>query len=159
LFSRHNPAILSLNRTGGRAEIEVLMDEPILVDSQTAAPSQATASSGAADDIGIAALEMETVEFELALQLQSLPGKTFEAVLADALESVGGVLLFNMPVQPDGGSGHVAAVSLPSGEERILALVIQSAEGVLRVEPAEQSANPVARIVPAYAGVMEHLAA
>ncbi|TAN00736.1 MAG: hypothetical protein EPN45_14005 [Rhizobiaceae bacterium] len=129
------------------------MDEPILVDSKTAA------SSGAADDIGLAALAMETVEFELALQLQSLPGKAFEAVLADALENVGGALLFNMPVQPGVGSGHVAAVSLPSGEGRILALVIQSADGILRVEPAEQSANPVARIVPAYAGVMEHFAA
>jgi hypothetical protein len=130
------------------------MDEPIVVDSKTAAPSQT------ADDAGITALAMETVEFELALQLQSLPGKAFEAVLADALENVGGALLFNMPVQPAAGSGHVAAVSLPAGEGRILALVIQPAEGGMpRVEPAEQSANPVARIVPAYVGVMEHLAA
>ncbi len=129
------------------------MDEPILVDPKTIAPHRS-------DDAGIHALAMETVEFELALQLQSFPGKTFEAILVDALENVGGMLLFNMPVQPDAGSGHVAAVSLPSGDERILALVIRSGEdGALRVEPAEQSTNPVAGIVSAYAGVMEHLAA
>jgi hypothetical protein len=130
------------------------MDEPILVDSKLM-------TAPAPEDIGIAsALSMETVEFELALQLQSQPGKAFEAILADALRNVGGKLLFDMPSQPETSSGHVAAVSLPSGEERVLALVVQSVEdGALSVEPAEQSANPVARIVPAYAGVMEHLAA
>lgn len=130
------------------------MDEPILVDSHPAAPQTP-------DDTGlISALSMETVEFELALQLQSQPGKAFEAILSDALQNVGGQLLFDMPSQPETSSGHIAAVSLPSGEERVLALVVQSGEdGALRVEPAEQSANPVARIVPAYAGVMEHLAA
>jgi len=130
------------------------MDEPILVDSN---PTTALMP----EDIGIAsALSMETVEFELALQLQSRPGKAFEAVLSDALRNVGGKLLFDIAAKPEAGLGRVAAVSLPSGEERVLALVVQSPEdGALRVEPAEQSANPVARIVSAYAGVMEHLAA
>ena len=128
------------------------MDAPIIIDSK------ATAGAEEAHDTGISALAMETVEFELALQLQSRPDKPFEAVLADALASVGGTLLFDMPPQP--GAGHVAAVSLPSEGDRVFALVIQSGEdSALRVEPAEQSSNPVARIVPAYAGVMEHLAA
>jgi hypothetical protein len=139
------------------------MDTPIVVDSNTTVPSRTaddTRTTGEihAADSGIAALAMETVEFELALQLQVRPGKAFETVLSDALENVGGTLLFNMPLQPETGAGHVAAVSLPSGEERILALVVE-ADGALRVEPAEQSTNPVARIVPAYAGVMDHLAA
>ena len=130
------------------------MDEPSLVDSNAAV------SHTPGDDGILSALSMETVEFELALQLQSQPGKAFETVLSDALRNVGGQLLFDMPLQPETGSGHVAAVSLPSGGERVLALVVQSAEdGALSVEPAERSANPLARIVPAYAGVMEHLAA
>jgi hypothetical protein len=130
------------------------MDAPIIVDSSTAA------DSGAAHDTGISALAMETVEFELALQLQSRPGRPFEAVLADALANVGGTLLFDVPLQPETDCAHVAAVSLPSVKGRILALVVQSGkDGSLRVEPTEQSSNPLARIVPAYAGVMEHFAA
>lgn len=117
------------------------------------------ANSAALLDGNIAALTMETVGFELALQLRSQSGKDFGEIVSEALASVGGTLLFEMPTEDDPDSKRIAAVSLPSEEGRILALVVlPRRDDAPRVELAGQSANPIARIVSAYAGVMDCLA-
>ena len=75
------------------------------------------------------------------------------------MHSIGGEVLFTMPAPAEAGGERVAAVSLGDGEERLLALVILPEGGSgARIEQAETSDNPVAGIVAAYAGVMQHLA-
>jgi hypothetical protein len=105
------------------------------------------------------AFEPDTVEFELALQFQDIGSVGFEGAVRAALGSVGGDVLFDMPLPAEPDCQRVAAVAIGSGGDRLLALVILPAEGsALRVERADRSSNPVAGIVAAYAGVMDHLA-
>jgi hypothetical protein len=97
--------------------------------------------------------------FELALQLQDLQSSGFEAAVIAAVDSVGGELLFDMPLPEEKDCQRVAAVSVGSGEERALILVMLPKDGeALRVETVEESSHPVAGIVAAYAGLMNHLA-
>jgi hypothetical protein len=101
----------------------------------------------------------DTVEFEIALQLQDLESEGFEAAVAAAADSAGGALLFDMPMPAETDCRRVAAVSIGSGENRLLMLVTQpSDDEALRVEAVEKSSHPVARIVAAYAGLMDRLA-
>lgn len=103
---------------------------------------------------------LETAELELALQLQDFDEADFGQALAAALEDVGGTLLFNMPMAESADCRHVAAVSLGVGEGRQFALVVQPPKGGMPdVERAEDSSNPLAGIVAAYAGLMDSLAA
>jgi hypothetical protein len=101
----------------------------------------------------------DTVEFEIALQLQDLESEGFEAAVAAAADSAGGALLFDMPMPAETDCRRVAAVSIGSGENRLLMLVTQpSDDEALRVEAVEKSSHPLARIVAAYAGLMDRLA-
>jgi hypothetical protein len=112
----------------------------------------APAASGAAE-------KPDTMGFELALQLQDLQSTGFEAAVTAAIDSVGGELLFDMPMPAETDCKHLAAVSVGSGEERALMLVMLPKEGeTLHVETVEESSHPVARIVAAYAGLKNHLA-
>jgi hypothetical protein len=101
----------------------------------------------------------DTIGFELALQLQDLQSSGFEAAVTAAVDSVGGKVLFDMPLPAETDCQRVAAVSVGSGEERALVLVMLPKDGeALRVETVEESSHPVAGIVAAYVGLMEHLA-
>ena len=112
------------------------------------------AQDGPADD------KLETMEFELALQFQDVRSEGFEAAVAAAADSVGGALLFDMPVPAETECQRVAAVAIGAGENRLLMLVTMPNEGdALRVETVEKSSHPVAGIVAAYAGLMDHFAA
>jgi hypothetical protein len=117
-------------------------------ESQPAAPGTAPA-----DD------KLDTMGFELALQFQDVESEGFEAAVAAAVDSVGGELLFDMPMPAETDCQRVAAVAIGAGENRLLMLVTMPSEGdTLRVETVEQSSHPVAGIVAAYAGLMDHLA-
>jgi hypothetical protein len=106
-----------------------------------------------------AAGKPDMMGFELALQLQDLQSSGFEAAVIAAVDSVGGELLFDMPLPEEKDCQRVAAVSVGSGEERALVLVMLPKNGeALRVETVEESSHPVAGIVAAYAGLMNHLA-
>jgi hypothetical protein len=101
----------------------------------------------------------DTMGFELALQLQDLQSSGFEAAVAAAVDSVGGEVLFDMPLPEETDCQRVAAVSVGSGKDRALILVMLPHEGdMLRVETVEESSHPVAGIVAAYVGLMDHLA-
>jgi hypothetical protein len=101
----------------------------------------------------------DTMGFELALQLQDLQSSGFEAAVAAAVDSVGGEVLFDMPLPEETDCQRVAAVSVGSGKDRTLILVMLPHEGdMLRVETVEESSHPVAGIVAAYVGLMDHLA-
>lgn len=99
---------------------------------------------------------LETIELELALQSQESSDSGFEGALTQALEKAGGTLLFHMRV--DDETPHwTAAVCVGSGEDRKLLIVTIPEEGPARVESTEQSSEPIARIAPAFADVMEQL--
>jgi hypothetical protein len=106
-----------------------------------------------------AADKPDTMGFELALQLQDLQSSGFEAAVTAAVDSVGGEVLFDMPLPDETDCQRVAAVSVGSGERRALVLVMLPKDGeALRVETVEESRHPVAGIVAAYAGLKDHLA-
>ena len=76
--------------------------------------------------------------------------EAFDEAIQRVLSSSGGELLFRIPSPPAGGE-EIAAVRLGQGEARLLALVILPQGAPLRVEPVEDSANPLAPIVQSYA--------
>lgn len=111
------------------------------------------------DKMGPDTMSPDTMGFELALQLQDLQSSGFEAAVAAAVDSVGGEVLFDMPLPEETDCQRVAAVSVGSGKDRTLILVMLPHEGdMLRVETVEESSHPVAGIVAAYVGLMDHLA-
>jgi hypothetical protein len=112
--------------------------------AQTTAPS--TEKTGSAD----------TAEIEAALQGQDIVAQDFERSLQTALSTTGGTLLFQMQIDKDEGHEHVAAISIGAAEERRLFLVVLPADGSkLKLEPVETSKNPLARIAPSYAELVD----
>lgn len=101
-------------------------------------------------------ISLEIVEFELALKHQDLVDLGFEGAVRRALASAGGTLLFHMRMDGMDGCDWVAGVSIGQDEHRRYALVVKPAGGgPLRVEDADTSEIPLARIMPAYAGLVE----
>lgn len=108
-------------------------------------------------DIRTETASLETIELELALQFQDTVQAGFEGALKQALERAGGTLLFHIRVDEEDGTHWTAAVSVGSGEDRKLLIVTIPSDGPARIEPMEESAEPIARIAPAFADVMERL--
>ena len=104
-----------------------------------------------------AAASLETIELELALQFQDTAQHGFEGALRQALEKAGGALLFHMRVDNAAGTHWTAAVSVGTGEDRQVLIVTIPGDGPARIEPSEDSSEPLARIAPAFADVMERL--
>lgn len=104
-------------------------------------------------------LSLETIELELALQSQDTVQSGFEGALRQALEKAGGTLLFHMRVEEAGASRWTAAVSIGNGDDRQFLIVTIPGDGSPLIEPLEKSGEPIARIAPAFAEVMERLAA
>ncbi len=102
------------------------------------------------------ALELQTIELQIALGFREFSADTFEEQLSETVQEMGGVVLFLMRIEEDDEERAVAAVSLPSDEGREVAIV--TAEGgyeTLSVEPAERSKLPVAALATSYAGLAE----
>lgn len=88
--------------------------------------------------------------------LDEIPdAEDFEESVRMALAAVGGELLFQMRLENVDDCRHVAAVSLGSGEQRRVALVILPPEGAMRIEAADSSTNPVAGIARSYVGLVQ----
>lgn len=105
---------------------------------------------------------LDTIELELALQVQDIHAAGFDGVLSAALASLGGQFLFRLPSVDLADTREVAAVSLPLGTEgdRKLLLVHLAGDGEsLRVEDAAFSESPVAAMAKSFAGVLDTLAA
>lgn len=74
----------------------------------------------------------------------------------DALEAVGGILLFKMRLDEAGEDRHVAAASIGDGARRqFLLLSLPVTGGKLKVESASRSNSPLAKLAEAYVGVVE----
>lgn len=104
-----------------------------------------------------AAISLETIGLELALQSQDTVQTGFEGAVRQALEKAGGTLLFHMRVDDGSATRWTAAVSIGAGDERQFLIVTIPADGNVRIEPLDQSDEPVARIAPAFADLMEKL--
>lgn len=109
-------------------------------------------------------IDDEALETALAESLTELAPEASHTVsqedfiqaVGSALEAVGGQLLFKMCVEKDGEGEHVAAASVGEGGNRqFLLLSLPTSGGVLKVETAARSENPVAGIAAAYAGLMD----
>ena len=101
---------------------------------------------------------LELVELELALRHQDFLEIGFEGAVRQALERIGGALLFQTRMDGLAGCDWIAAVSLPGDDEKKLAIVAQPTDGgPLRVEDAETSDIPIARLAKAYADVIGRL--
>ena len=98
---------------------------------------------------------LEAVELELALHNQNLISLGFEESVETALKDIGGEILFQMRMERE-DCQRIAAVRIGSGEEQQFALVIMPpGGGLMRVEPVEQSSNPLAPITESYASLMD----
>ncbi len=103
-----------------------------------------------------AGLELQSVELQIALGLKEFTAESFEDAVSETVAEMGGVVLFLMRIEENEVERAVAAVSLPSGEGREVAMV--SADGgyeSLVVEPAERSLLAVAPLAASYAGLAE----
>lgn len=104
---------------------------------------------------------LETIELEMALQMQDVPRIGFDAAVDAALTSLGGQLLFRLPATSDENALEVAAISMPSGDDggRKLMLVTLAQDGeTMRVENATVGENPVADLACSLAGVLDTFA-
>ena len=98
---------------------------------------------------------LEAVELELALHNQNLVSLGFEESIRTALKATGGEMLFQMRLENE-DCQRIAAVRIGVEGERQFALVIMPPDGgLMRVEPVEQSSNPIAAITESYAGLMD----
>lgn len=105
-------------------------------------------------------LMLEAVELELSLR-SAMPFKDgCENAVREALADSDGGLLFHMRPDADEPGRWVGAVLFVSGVDTSIGLVtISEDKGTVSVEAVERSADPLARIAPAYAAVLSHLQA
>src|SRR5690606_24027927 len=96
--------------------------------------------SSVEEDQGASPPPLEVVELELALSHQDFLQKGFEGAVLQALDHIGGTLLFRMRMDGMAGCDWVAAVALDGNGERKIAIVAQPTDGgPLRVEDAASS--------------------
>ncbi|WP_102959880.1 hypothetical protein [Mangrovicella endophytica] len=114
-------------------------------------------SAAAAGEVGTDVFE--SVEFELALDLQGATAETFETSVRSAAAVIGGELLFEMP--SDGtieDASRIAAVRLPSQErDRILFAVLDEAGEQVRVPDREEIGDRFYGFARAFVGVLTRI--
>lgn len=103
------------------------------------------------------ALELRSVELQIALGLREMSPESFETDLYETVEDLGGVVLFLMRIEEDEQERAVAAVSLPSEEAGREVAIVTADPGFesVSVEPAHRSQQPVASVASSYAGLAE----
>lgn len=133
------------------------VEEPIAEGStepETVAlsPEDLAPEPGNADDEAIEPTPADGLE----IAATSVTEEEFTQLVDDALEAVGGILLFKMRIDDDGEDRHVAAASIGDGARRqFLLLSLPVSGGKLKVESASRSTSPLAKLAEAYVGVVE----
>lgn len=121
--------------------------EPVALSPEDLAPEP-----GNADDEAIEPTPAEGLE----IAATGVTEEEFTQLVDDALEAVGGILLFKMRIDDDGEDRHVAAASIGDGARRqFLLLSLPVSGGRLKVESASRSTSPLAKLAEAYVGVVE----
>ena len=96
----------------------------------------------------------------LAGDAEAISESRFEEIVVEALDGVGGTMLFKMTLDSGADTQHVAAGSVGEGaSRRFLILSMPAMGGALRVEQASDSKYPIAGIAASYAGLADVLAA
>jgi len=133
-------------------EADIEVDAPAAEEAAPVvfAPEELAAQAPAIDDAGPATIAAPSIA----------PGSVSESEFAhmvdDALEAVGGILLFKMRLDEAGEDKHVAAASIGDGARRqFLLLSLPVTGGKLKVESASRSTSPLAKLAEAYVGVVE----
>jgi hypothetical protein len=153
--SEELPAAVSERLPDAVPELAIAVSErePAMADLQMEAELTAAPADSASDD------SLEAVELELALQNQNLISLGFEESISTALSEIGGEMLFQMRLERE-DCQRIAAVRIGAGDQQQFALVIMPpGGGQMRVEPVEQSSNPLAIIAKSYAGLVDTLRA
>ena len=142
-------------------ELLATMEAELAVAGQPAAVAGDQVVSGqepaaiVAEQVDTLDQSLEAVQLELALHSQNLISLGFEESIQTALKDIGGEMLFQMRLERE-DCQRIAAVRIGSGEEQQFALVIMPpGGGLMRVEPVEQSSNPLALITKSYASLMD----
>lgn len=100
------------------------------------------------------------VELTATAEGDEVSNTHFEEVVREAIEGVGGTLLFKMKVGEDDEAYHAAAAAVGNGDGRnFLLLTLPARGGQLKVETAAKSDDPLAKIAESYAGLMDVLKA
>ena len=98
----------------------------------------------------------ENAQAETVSETREAADAQFETAIAETVNTVGGVVLFQMTLDEGEASHRVAAISIGAGEEREIVILDLPAEGgSVSVQPAAQSELPIASIAAAYAGLAE----
>lgn len=99
---------------------------------------------------------LEAVELELTLGSKENDAEQLEDVVRETVESLGGVLLFQMKLRENDGDHLMAAVAFETVQDReIVVIDLPCSGGRATVIPASQSKLPIASIASAYAGLAE----
>ena len=99
---------------------------------------------------------LEAVELELTLGMKEIGDEELEAAIRETVESVGGVLLFQLKLGEAEAAHWLAAVAFGEDEAREIAVIdLPCAGGRATVSPAAQSELPIASIASAYAGLAD----
>lgn len=115
-------------------------------------PEDLTIEPGNADDVASEQTPVDVLE----IAATGVTEEEFTQLVDDALEAVGGILLFKMHIDDDGEDKHVAAASIGDGARRqFLLLSLPVGGGKLKVESASRSNSPLAKLAEAYVGVVE----
>lgn len=163
------PLELSAEETPGMIEPDIFeteqspettatkVEEPIAegsteLETVALSPEDLAPEPGNADDEAIEPTPAEGLE----IAATSVTEEEFTQLVDDALEAVGGILLFKMRIDDDGEDRHVAAASIGDGARRqFLLLSLPVSGGRLKVESASRSTSPLAKLAEAYVGVVE----
>lgn len=170
------PLELSAEETPGMIELEMfeaeIFDAEMVEAEQSPETATAEMEEASADQPETVALAPEGLTLDPVAADQETTGQTpaeglemavtgvteqeFTQLVDDALEAVGGILLFKMRIDDDGEDKHVAAASIGDGARRqFLLLSLPVSGGKLKVESASRSNSPLAKLAEAYVGVVE----
>ncbi len=144
----------------GQSEAESQPQRPIAPQDAGDAPetddeAAQRASAAARTAEGVDPSEGNAGSFDTEAVNTAFDPAAFDEALKQVLSSAGGELLFRFTENSAVGE-KVAAVRLGDGEARLIALVILPPHGdPLRVEPVEESANPLAALAKSYASLID----
>lgn len=97
---------------------------------------------------------LEAVELELALAKRDTKIDLCEEIIRETVESVGGILMFQMKLGEGTDTRWLGAVAFNDGERTEYAVInVPSNGSAISVTPAAQSDLPIASIAAAYAGL------
>ena len=136
------------------SDAELSIEETI-TDLEEAMEAEVAAAIAATQEHAATSPELSP---PLSIDPAEVASAGFEPTLRATLEKARGTLLFIMPGRA--GEKSVAAVSVEKGETRdTLLAIMESDDGVVRLESANGSSHPVAGLALSWTRVMERMPA